>query len=270
MKENVPVRTADGESRSGRNDKREKTMKDFVVLDLETTGLTPKTDRILEIGAIKVVDGEVKERYATFINPQMEIPARITELTGITREMVADAPYRDRAVRALVEFCGDLPLLGHNIRFDYSFVKHDAVNLGLEFEKEAVDTLSIARLALPQLESRSLEFLCGYYGISRENAHRAMDDAAETLELYRILERQFAGEHPEWFRAQRLICKVRKEGPVTRAQIGYLKDLMEYHHLTPEVEISGMTKNEASRMIDTILSTYGRIERKKYVERSKK
>ena len=111
-------------------------MKNFVVLDLETTGLTPKTDRILEIGAVKVVDGEIKERYSTFINPQMEIPRRITELTGITGDMVKDAPLREEAVRGLVEFCQELPLLGHNILFDYSFVKHDAVNLGLVFEKE--------------------------------------------------------------------------------------------------------------------------------------
>ena len=115
--------------------REEERMKDFVVLDLETTGLTPKTDRILEIGAIKVVDGEIKERYSTFINPQMEIPRRITELTGITGDMVKDAPLREEAVRGLVEFCQDLPLLGHNILFDYSFVKHDAVNLGLAFEK---------------------------------------------------------------------------------------------------------------------------------------
>ena len=161
----------------------ERRMKNFVVLDLETTGLIPKTDRILEIGAVKVVDGEIKERYSTFINPQMEIPRRITELTGITGDMVKDAPLREEAVHGLVEFCQDLPLLGHNILFDYSFVKHDAVNLGLVFEKEALDTLQIARQALPELESRSLEFLCSYYGIRRENAHRAMDDAMETLDL---------------------------------------------------------------------------------------
>lgn len=240
-------------------------MKDFVVLDLETTGLTPKTDRILEIGAIKVVDGAVKERYSTFINPQMEIPPRITGLTGITQDMVKNAPLREEAVRKLVEFCRDLPLLGHNILFDYSFVKHDAVNLGLEFEKEALDTLTVTRQALPELESRSLEYLCGYFGICRENAHRAMDDAQETLELYRILEQRYAAEHPEWFRTKPLVCKVKREGPVTRAQIGYLKDLTEYHNLKLDVEIESLTKNEASRMIDTILSTYGRIVRKRNV-----
>ena len=176
-----------------------------------------------------------------------------------------NAPLREEAVRKLVEFCRDLPLLGHNILFDYSFVKHDAVNLGLEFEKEALDTLTVARLALPELESRSLEYLCGYFGICRENAHRAMDDAQETLELYRILEQRYAAEHPEWFRTKPLVCKVKREGPVTRAQIGYLKDLTEYHNLKLDVEIESLTKNEASRMIDTILSTYGRIVRKRNV-----
>ena len=161
-------------------------MKNFVVLDLETTGLTPKTDRILEIGAVKVVDGEIKERYSTFINPQMEIPRRITELTGITGDMVKDAPLREEAVRGLVEFCQDLPLLGHNILFDYSFVKHDAVNLGLAFEKEALDTLQIARRALPELESRSLEFSA----VTMESAGKRPSCHGRRqgdLELYRIL-----------------------------------------------------------------------------------
>lgn len=237
-------------------------MKDFVVLDLETTGLTPKTDRILEIGAVKVKNGEICDQLALLVNPERKIPERITELTGITDEMVQDAPLREEAVRALTEFCEELPLLGHNILFDYSFVKHEAVNLGLTFEKEALDTLQIARQALPELESRSLEFLCGYFGICRENAHRALDDALETLELYRILEQKFFTEHPKWFQTRRLICKAKKEGPITPAQIRYLKDLTEYHQLTLDTEIGSMTKNEASRMIDTILSNYGRIVRK--------
>lgn len=233
-------------------------MKDFVVLDFETTGLSPKADRILEIGAIKVVDGKVKERYATYIDPQMTIPARIIQLTGITQEMVQGAPYREEAVSKLVEFCQDLPLLGHNIMFDYSFVKHDAVNLGMVFEKEALDTLKIARLALPELESRSLEFLCSHYGICRENAHRAPDDAQETLELYWILEKQFKGEHPEWFQPKPLLYKAKKESRITEAQKRYLTALLETHRLTLPVEIGSLTKSEASRTIDRILAEYGR------------
>ena len=122
-------------------------MQTFVAVDLETTGLRPKYDRILEIGALKVVNGELVETFQTFVDPRMQIPERITELTGITQEMVDGQPQQDQAVTSFLDLCGELPLIGHNILFDYSFLKHQAVNLGREFEKEAADTLAIARHA---------------------------------------------------------------------------------------------------------------------------
>ncbi|MDD7739486.1 MAG: exonuclease domain-containing protein [Lachnospiraceae bacterium] len=234
--------------------------RNFVVLDLETTGLTPKKDRILEIGAVKIQDGRITETYETFVNPMIGIPPTITKLTGITDKMVENAPDNTTAVTGFLEFCGDLPLLGHNISFDYRFIKHSAVNLGLSFEKEALDTLHIARCALPDLESRSLEYLCSYYGISRENAHRAMDDVMETLELYIRLETEYAGSHPEWFRFVPLICKMKRENPATAAQRKYLEDLIRYHRITVNVPMESLTKNEASRLIDGIILNYGRIE----------
>ena len=129
----------------------------YIALDLETTGLSPKSDRILEIGAARVLNGAVEARYSTLINPRMEIPAKITELTGITQEMVKEMPEIKEAVPELLAFCGDLPLLGHNIMFDYSFVKHSAVNCGFAFEKEGIDTLKISRALLAGLPSRSLQ-----------------------------------------------------------------------------------------------------------------
>lgn len=176
-------------------------IQDFVVLDLETTGLSVKEDQILEIGAVKVQGGEVTASYETFVNPGRKVPERITELTGIRDEMIANAPDVETAVRGFLDFCGGLPLLGHNILFDYSFIKQAAINARLDFEKEAWDTLKIARKALPDLESRSLEALCGYYQIPREHAHRAMDDVLETLALFRKLEEGFSEDHPEWFAA---------------------------------------------------------------------
>ena len=127
-------------------------IQDFVVLDLETTGLSVKEDQILEIGAVKVQGGEVTASYETFVNPGRKVPERITELTGIRDEMIADAPDVETAVRGFLDFCGGLPLLGHNILFDYSFIKQAAINARLDFEKEAWDTLKIARKALPDLE----------------------------------------------------------------------------------------------------------------------
>lgn len=124
----------------------------------------------------------------------------------------------------------------HNILFDYSFIKQAAINARLDFEKEAWDTLKIARKALPDLESRSLEALCGYYQIPREHAHRAMDDVLETLALFRKLEEGFSEDHPEWFAAAPLKAKMKREVPATEAQKKYLADLIRYHELDLEPE----------------------------------
>lgn len=138
-----------------------------MVVDLETTGLYPSQDRILEIGAVKVLDGEVTDTFCMFADPQMKIPERIRELTGITQEMVEGQPTPAEAVRAFLDFCGEQDLMGHNLIFDYSFLKHQAADQKIPFEKNGIDTLKIARILLPDLESRSLTNLCGYFQIDR-------------------------------------------------------------------------------------------------------
>lgn len=130
-------------------------IENYIALDLETTGLHPSEDRILEIGAVKVVNGEITDCYETLVNPGMAISPRIQALTGINDAMAATGKDTKTAVTELIDFCGDLPLLGHNILFDYSFVKKNAVNLGLTFEKDGVDTLKIARALLPDLELKT-------------------------------------------------------------------------------------------------------------------
>lgn len=236
-------------------------MRTFVAVDLETTGLRPKYDRILEIGALKVVDGELVDTFQTFVDPRMQIPERITALTGITQEMVEGQLQQDKAVKEFLDFCGELPLIGHNILFDYSFLKHQAVNLGREFEKEAADTLAIARHAFPGLPSRSLEAMCAYYALNRTNAHRAYDDARATMELYGHLWEEFGEKNPEWFEAKPLVCKVKRQNPITPAQKRYLNDLIKYHRIEIDVEVDSLTKSEASRMIDQMILVHGRIER---------
>lgn len=236
-------------------------MREYVCFDLETTGLEAKKDRIIEIGAVKVKDGIVVEEYGTLVNPQMEIPERITELTGITNEMVKEKPYAKEAVKYLVDFCEDLPLLGHNVMFDYSFVKHSAVNLGITFEKKGMDTLKLARAFLPDLPSRSLQNLRVHYEIPQNDAHRALEDARTTYLLYERLRKEFEEKNPELFIPKDLIYKVKKQSPVTPAQKRYLQDLIKYHKIDLNVEMESLTKNEASRLIDTILGSYGKIMR---------
>lgn len=233
----------------------------YVALDLETTGLSPAADRILEIGAVKVIGGQIKETYETLVNPERKISRRIEELTGITDEMAAGGMDTRKAVTELVEFCEGLPLLGHNILFDYGFVRQNAMNWKLPFEKEGIDTLSIARTLFPQMEHRSLEALCSFYKIRQENAHRAVSDALSAMELYGRMHMEFINAPQDLFDPKPLIYRVKKQGPITPAQKGYLNDLIKYHKITLERSVDSLTKSEASRIIDRIISEHGRIQR---------
>ena len=236
-------------------------MNTYIAIDLETTGLYPKNDRIIEIGAIKVVDGTIKEQFSTFINPQMTIPERIFELTGITTEMAKEGPVIAEVMPELLDFCEDYPLLGHNIMFDFSFLKHKATNMGLDFEREGIDTLAIARRTLDKLASRRLSALCAYYQITNKQSHRAADDALAAHLLYQRLQADFKTSVPELFKAMPLVHKVKKQGPITIKQKVYLNDLLKYHKIKIDVQIDSLTKNEASRLIDNIILTKGRIMR---------
>lgn len=244
-------------------------IRDFVALDLETTGLNPVRDRILEIGAIKVRDGKVKGEYSTLVDCRMSIPKHITELTGITDEMLEEAraeqkaPEISAAIAELLDFCEDLPLLGHNIIFDFSFIKQNAVNCGRTFEKEGIDTLKIARICHSELPSRSLEALCRHYGIGSETHHRAVEDAYAAAQLYEklVMEQDPQKELPGIFFPHPLVYSVKKQSPITKSQKVYLIDLLKYHRINIDVSIDSMTKSEASRMIDKILFTYGKIKR---------
>lgn len=242
-------------------------IQDFVALDLETTGLSPARDRILEIGAVRFVDGVPEEIYSVLVDCRMQIPPRITQLTGISNEMLEEAKQRgeavqtDDAVAHLLEFCGGLPLLGHNIIFDYSFVRQAAVNQKLSFEAAGIDTLKIARKVLPELPERSLDALCRYYGIARCRSHRAQDDAMAAAELYGKLSQSFEETHPQAFLPQQLTCRAKKQSAITNFQKAYLIDLVKYHKINLNVSVESLTKNDASRLIDNILFNYGKIKR---------
>lgn len=233
----------------------------IVAVDLETTGLNPRTDEILEIGAVRIENGEVKDTYATFINTGKRIPDCIVRLTGITDEMAADGLPIRKAMKEFLDFCGEAPILGHNISFDYSFLMENAARLGERFERKGIDTLAIARKFLPELPSRSLGALCGYYGILQEKQHRAYEDAVSAYRLYERMRADFEQISPAAFWPKTLIYQVKKESPITISQKRYLNDLIKYHRIELDVALEDMTKSEASRRIDTILSQYGRIKR---------
>ena len=229
----------------------------YVCIDLETTGLNPKTDKIIEIGAVKVIDGEIVGSYSSYVNPGRRLEERIIALTGISQEQVDDAPDIEQVLPQLLDFLEDLPLLGHRVLFDYSFLKKAAVNGKQSFEKQGIDTLRIARCFLPELEKRSLEYLCKYYEIPH-HAHRALADAEATVALYQKLALLFYDKDSSPFEPAPLNYNVKKETPVTKAQKERLYRLIAQHNLIVDYDVEKLTRSEASRYTDKIYEKYGR------------
>ena len=228
---------------------------DFTVLDLETTGLNPKTDKIVEIGAVRIRGGRIEEQFESFVNPGRKLEERIVTLTGITDEELVTAPVMEEVLPKLLTFIGEDILVGHRVLFDYAFVKRAAVNQKLTFEKQGIDTLKIARKVLGQLESRKLPDLCEYYRIPHK-AHRAVNDARATAELYRRLAEEFPDE--TLYQPQPLIYKAKKDSPITKGQKEQLYKLIQAHKLVMDCDIDRLTKSEASRLADKIMLQYGR------------
>lgn len=237
-------------------------LKNYVSIDIETTGLDPKTDRIIEIGAVRVRDGMIREIRNWLINPRCELSDFIKDLTKIDEAMLADAPYIDEVLPEVIEFCKDDVLLGHNIMMDFSFLKRNAVNRGLPFEKYGIDTLKLARIIFADMEKKNLGFLCDELGITVENKHRAADDALAAVKLFQIMGEAAKGRD-DWeklFKPIKLQYAVKKEGPITPAQKNHIKKLLDEHGLILDRDIDSMTKNEASRYIDKTINKYGRIK----------
>ncbi len=237
-------------------------IKNYVAFDLETTGLNVETDYIIEIGALKVVDGKVSERFMEFVKPEVMISPMITNITGITNDMVATARDTKDIIRDFVDFCGDDILVGHNILFDYKFMKKYAVAYGLPFEKNGIDTLKIARKVHKNLESKSLGTLCAYYHIVNQAAHRAYHDALATAKLYHMLAHDFEATVPQIFQPEQLQYRQQKVQPCTARQLEYLKVLCCYHKITLKEHPETMSRSEVSRLIDSIIAKYGTMHAK--------
>ncbi len=156
----------------------------FTVFDLETTGLSMSVDRITEIGAVLVENGEIIDEFNTFVNPEMPIPPRITELTGITNQMVADAPKIDVALERFLAFAGDSVLVAHNANFDCGFVRAAASRLGKEFDHTYIDTVPLCSSAFPQLRNVKLDTVASFMGLGEFNHHRACDDARMLAKIF--------------------------------------------------------------------------------------
>jgi len=159
----------------------------YAIIDIETTGLSPNTEKITEI-AIIIHDGKkMIEDYSSLINPERKIPYRITQITGINNKMVEDSPKFYEIAKQIVELTQDKIIVGHNVRFDYGFLRNEFKSLGYEFKKQTLDTIKLARKLIPGQASYGLGKLCKSLGIINPDRHRAMGDAIATKDLFELL-----------------------------------------------------------------------------------
>ena len=166
------------------NEKGQDLQGTFIVFDLETTGFSPIKDKIIEIGAVKVEKGKITEKFSTFVNPQIPIPFKITQLTSITDAMVMDAPPIEEVLPRFLEFVGDGVLVAHNASFDVSFIEQNCRYQDVQPDFTSVDTVAMARVLLPTLSRFKLNIVAKALNISLENHHRAVDDAGATAEIF--------------------------------------------------------------------------------------
>ncbi len=167
----------------------------YAIIDIETTGLSPRSEKITEI-AIIIHDGQKEtERYSTLLNPERKISYRITQITGINNKMVDDAPKFYEVARKIVELTENKIVVGHNVRFDYGFIRNEFMSLGYDYKRRTLDTIKLARKLIPGQPSYGLGKLCKALKIENPDRHRAMGDAMATTTLFEML--LAIDQHPE-------------------------------------------------------------------------
>lgn len=172
---------------SVRNIKGQSLDTTYCVLDLETTGFSPRLEKITEIGVMKYQDGKVIDKFSCFVNPEKSIPPRVVEVTGITDDMVRNAETIDKVFPKLLEFIKDSVLVAHNAEFDVGFLRHVAKELGYEFDFTYLDTLSLAYELFPEYKTYKLGRIAKNLGIKVDVAHRALDDVDTTVKVFKVM-----------------------------------------------------------------------------------
>ncbi|MDO5016565.1 MAG: 3'-5' exonuclease [Eubacteriales bacterium] len=168
---------------------------DYVVIDTETTGLSPGKDRVIEIAAVKVINGKIADSYTTLVNPRVKIRPEITSLTGITNGMLTAAPVIENVIGTINEFIGDNTLIGHNVVFDLKFLASEFSRCGLPVSpRDYIDTLPLARREFPNLQNHKLATLISELRLADKQDHRALSDANCTHRLYQIMRNRNAPE----------------------------------------------------------------------------
>ena len=242
---------------------------DYVVFDIETTGLSAEKNNIIEIGAVKVSNGKIVDRFSEFVNPKEPIPFRITQLTSITDEMVVDAPFISEILPKFLEFSKGCIFVAHNAQFDIGFIKHNCEKLHIEHDFSYVDTVGMGRALLPKLARYTLDNICKELKISLEHHHRAVDDAEATAEIFvRFIEMfnekgitTLSGVNDFGNSEEERINKIKKSrtnhiillaaNEVGRINLYRLVSMsnMKYYHLRPRIPKSELIKHREGLII---------------------
>lgn len=204
----------------------------YVVFDIETTGFNPQKNNIIEIGAIKVENGSITDRFSTYVNPKEPIPFRITQLTTITDKMVEDAPFITEVLPEFLKFCEGCALVAHNAKFDTGFIRQKAKDLGIETDFTYLDTMHMAQALLPELGKFRLDNVAKALKVSLEHHHRAVDDAECTAEIFMKLIKMLEDKGIEDLEA---LDRYGKES------VDIIKKSMSYHVII-------LAKNEVGRV----------------------
>ena len=240
-------------------DSRQPLDQDFICFDLETTGLSPQNDRITEIGAVRLHNGEITDRFDIFVDPERPIPEKITQLTSITDEMVKGAPKEAEALERFFQFCGeDAVLVAHNASFDASFVRAALQRQGKPFENTYIDTVTMARSLLPDLKKATLDSVANYLKLKPFHHHRAEDDAAVLGDIFlNFLERlrhdqgiqrvdeingALAGGDPKKLRPYHMILLVKNHTGLKNLYRLISAGHLEYFYRTPRTPKSLLNK----------------------------
>ncbi|MBR5766892.1 MAG: PolC-type DNA polymerase III [Lachnospiraceae bacterium] len=214
------------------NDRGQSLDDEYVVFDIETTGFSAEKNKIIEIGAVKVSGGRITDRFSTFVNPGEPIPYRITQLTTITDAMVEDAPYISEVLPGFLDFCKGCSLVAHNARFDVSFIRQKALDLGIETDFTFLDTVAMARALLPDLGKFQLQHVAKALKVPLETHHRAVDDAGCTAEIFVRFVKMLK---------ERGIYKLDELGEFGRNSVDIIRKSMAYH-------VTILIKNEVGRI----------------------